>query len=192
MHTAHKPTIKNPNGSYYLTLTIVDWVDIFTRETYRQLIIETLRFYIKNKSLHVYAYCIMSNHIHMIVNTDMDFRLSDVIRDFKKYTSRRIIEIIQSEPESRREWLLTHFAKAGAAHSKTKRYKVWQDGNYAIEVYTEYFTWIKVHYIHRNPVKAGLVHSAEHWKYSSASNYQGMESVLPEVYCLAPPLLKIR
>lgn len=171
---------------------MVGWVDIFTRECYQKIIIETLRYYIENKTLHVYSYCIMSNHIHLIVNVDMEFSLSDIIRDFKKYTSRKIIEAIRTEPESRREWLLNYFEKAALDHTKTKNYKVWQDGNHAIELYSERFTWIKVRYIHQNPVRAGLVTSPEFWKYSSASNYQEMKSVLPEVYRLTPPLTLVK
>ena len=192
MFSGNKLTIKKPQGSYFLTITVVGWVDIFTRECYQKVVIETLQYYIKNKGLNIYAYCIMSNHIHMIANTDTGFSLSDVIRDFKKFTSRRIIEMIYSEKESRREWLLAYFEKAASEHSKTKNYKVWQDGNHAIELYNERFTWRKVLYIHRNPVRAGLVRSAEFWKYSSASNYQEMESVLTEVYRLTPPLFVIR
>ncbi|AEA44309.1 REP-associated tyrosine transposase [Fluviicola taffensis] len=192
MLSGNKLTIKKPQGSYYLTLTIVGWVDIFTRECYQKIIIETLQYYIKNKTLHVYSYCIMSNHIHLIVNVDMEFSLSDIIRDFKKYTSRKIVETIRTEPESRREWLLKHFETAAIIHSKTKNHKVWQDGNHAIELYNERFTWTKVQYIHQNPVRAGLVTSAEFWKYSSASNYQEMISVFPEIYRLTPPLTIVK
>lgn len=192
MLSGNKLTIKKAQGSYFLTITVVGWVDIFTRECYQKIVIETLQYYIKNKTLNVYAYCIMSNHMHLIANTDVGFNLSDIIRDFKKFTSRRIIEAIYAEKESRREWLLAYFEKAANEHSKTKKYKVWQDGNYAIELYNERFTWRKVLYIHRNPVRAGLVTSAEFWKYSSASNYREMESVLPEVCRLKPPLFVIR
>jgi putative transposase len=192
MWSGNKLTIKKPQGSYYLTLTIVGWIDIFTRECYQKIIIETLQYYIKNKTLNIYSYCIMSNHIHLIANVDMEFSLSDVVRDFKKYTSRKIIETIQTEPKSRREWLLAYFEEAALIHAKTKNYKVWQDGNHAIELYNERFTWTKVQYIHQNPVRAGLVTSAEFWKYSSACNYQELNSVLPEVYRLTPPITVVR
>ena len=66
---------------------------------------------------------------------------------------------------------------------KHKNYKFWRPGNYAIEVYTEKFVWIKINYIHNNPVKAGLVKSPLDWVYSSASNYQDEESIL-EVFKL--------
>ncbi|MFY7990494.1 MAG: REP-associated tyrosine transposase [Fluviicola sp.] len=188
MLSGQKLTIKNPNGSYYMTLTIVGWVDIFTRECYQKIIIEALKYYIKNKGLHIYSYCIMSNHIHLIANTDFPISLSDVMRDFKKHTSKQIILAIQSEPESRREWLLNYFKDAAEKHSKNKSFKFWQDGNHAIELYNERFTWTKIQYIHNNPVRAGLVVAPEYWKYSSAGHYQEMESVLPDVVRIAAPL----
>lgn len=133
----------------------------------------------------------MSNHIHMIVNCDEEFNLSEVIRDFKKFTSRKIIFQIQNETESRREWLLMLFKKAAENHTKTKNYKFWKDGNHAIELYNSRFTWRKIIYIHNNPVKAGYVRKTEDWKYSSASNYLDQASVLNEVHCLTPPLKSI-
>jgi REP element-mobilizing transposase RayT len=125
------------------------------------------------------------------VNSDDSYDLKDIIRDFKKYTSRMLINEIKNEPESRREWLLDLFEKAARDHTKNKFYKLWQDGNHAIELYSPYFTWIKVNYIHQNPVKAGLVKEAHFWKYSSASNYMEMESVLEAVDRLIAPVARI-
>lgn len=133
----------------------------------------------------------MSNHIHMVVNCDDEYNLSDVIRDFKKFTSRKILFQIQNEVESRREWLIKLFRQAAINHTKTKNYKFWQDGNHAIELYNSRFTWKKINYIHNNPVKAGYVRKIEDWKYSSASNYMGQVSVLDEVHCITPPLKTI-
>lgn len=191
MQKGIKQNIKKEQGSYFLTLTVINWVDIFTREIYSRTIIETLQYCIKNKGLNVYAYCIMSNHIHMIVNCEEGFNLSEVIRDFKKFTSRKILFQIQKESESRREWLLKLFENAALNHTKTKNYKLWKDGNHAIELYNSRFTWKKVNYIHNNPVKAGYVRKIEDWKYSSASNYLEMSSVLGEVNCLTGPLKTI-
>lgn len=84
--------------------------------------------------------------------------------------------------------MLAIFKQAGAEHCKKPAFKFWQDGNHPIELYNERFTWIKVMYIHRNPVKAGLVHSPEEWRYSSARNYHELDNVLPEVIPLTAPV----
>lgn len=191
MRIGLKKTIKYSSGSYFLTMTVVEWVDIFTRKRYADIVLDTLRFCIKNKGLHVYAYVIMSNHLHIIVNCDSGHKLEDIIRDFKKFSSKTMMESIRREPESRREWLVERFSKAAREHTKSHQFKIWQDGNFAIELYSERFTWTKIRYIHLNPVRAGLVKEETHWVYSSATNYQEMDSILKEVDCLAPPLLRI-
>ena len=186
MHQGVKHTIKK-NSSYYLTLTVVGWVDVFTRQNHRNTLIEALDYCIKSKGLNVYAYCIMSNHIHLVVNASEPFILQDVLRDFKKFTAKKICAQIEEESESRREWMLNLFRFSAASSKKHKNYRFWQAGNHAIELYSEKFTWEKIDYIHNNPVAAGWVNKPEYWQYSSASNYAGLaENVLEHVACLKP------
>jgi putative transposase len=187
MRSGNKLTIKT-NGSYYLTLTVVGWIDVFTRKNHKDAIIDSLRYCIQNKGLSVYSYCLMSNHLHLVVNTDGNFELKDVIRDFKKFSAKKVINQIKNEPESRREWMLQEFEKAGGASSRHKSYKFWQAGNHAIELFDERFTWDKINYTHNNPVEEGFVNNAHEWRYSSASNYHNQDSILKEVHCLLPRL----
>lgn len=178
MRQGVKHTIKK-NTSHYLTCTVVGWIDVFTRTNHKDAIIDALRYCIKNKGLNVYAYCLMTNHLHLIVNCNDPFELKDVIRDFKRHTAKMIMYQIKNEPESRREWMFREFENAGS-----KGNKFWQSGNHAIELYNERFTWHKINYIHDNPVKAGFIKNASDWRYSSASNYFELESILEEVYCI--------
>lgn len=119
----------------------------------------------------------MSNHIHLIIQSKDD-KLSDLIRDFKKFTAKNILEKIQTEPESRREWMLERFKKATETHSRNKNYQFWQYGNHAEEIYSEKFMWSKLDYVHLNPVRAGIVEKASHYLYSSASNYVTNQGLL--------------
>ncbi len=185
-----KQTIKK-NSSYFLTLTVVGWIDVFTRKNHKDAIIESLRYCISNKGLNVYSYCLMTNHLHLIVNTNTPHELKDVIRDFKRHTSKTIIEQIKNAPESRREWMLREFEKAGIESTKHKNYKFWQTGNHAIELFNERFLWDKINYIHNNPLEEGFVDRPEDWNYSSASNYQEKESLLPEVQRLVGRLIAV-
>jgi REP element-mobilizing transposase RayT len=118
----------------------------------------------------LYGYVIMSNHIHMVVQSG-NGELSDLLRDFKKFTSKEILKTIQEEPESRREWMLERFKLATDSHSRNKNYQFWQYGNHPEEIYSNKFMWSKLDYIHLNPVRAGIVEKASHYIYSSASNY---------------------
>ncbi|MFO0478927.1 MAG: REP-associated tyrosine transposase [Bacteroidota bacterium] len=185
-----KQNIKT-DRAYFLTLTIVGWIDVFTRKNHRDAILDSLRYCQKEKGLIVFAYVIMSNHIHLIANTNEPFPLKDTIRDFKKFTSRKIISLIQTEPESRREWMLSFFKNEGAKHAKNIDYKFWQDGNHAIELYNEKFVWDKINYIHNNPVEVSFVKYPHEWVYSSATNYQEKESIL-FIETVSQPLIAIK
>ena len=171
--------IRDQNKAHFITATVVDWIDIFTRKTYKDIVIESLAYCIKEKGMLLYGYVIMSNHIHLIVQSK-DGKLSDLIRDFKKFTAKNILEKIQTEPESRKEWMLERFKKATETHGRNKDYQFWQYGNHAEEIYSHKFMWAKLDYIHLNPVRAGIVEKASHYRYSSASNYvhdQGLLNV---------------
>ncbi|TDE42101.1 transposase [Flavobacterium rhamnosiphilum] len=162
--------IRDQTLPHYITATVVDWIDIFTRQTYRDSIIESLDYCIKNKGMILYGYVIMSNHIHLIIQSE-DGKLSDLIRDFKKFTAKNILDKIQAVPESRKEWMLERFKLAAEKHIRNKNYQFWQYGNHAEEIYSNKFMWSKLDYIHLNPVRAGLVEKASQYIYSSASNY---------------------
>lgn len=177
MKQGQKQNIKT-DRAYFLTLTVVNWIDVFTRKNHRDAIINSLKYCQKEKGLVVFAYCIMSNHIHMITNTTEPFLLKDTVRDFKKCTSKKIIDQILTEPESRKEWMLKLFEQEAEPSKRHKSYKFWQAGNHAIELYSEKFIWDKINYMHNNPIEAGLVKQAHEWVYSSASNYQEMESII--------------
>lgn len=118
----------------------------------------------------------MSSHIHLLCKAREDDLLSNVIRDFKTYTSKKIIETIIEYPESRREWMLEYFKKS-CEHLKRKQiYKVWQNGYHAGKVYSNKFIKQKVNYIHNNPVVEKLVANPEDYMFSSARNYAELNS----------------
>jgi len=162
--------IRDQTLPHFITATVVDWIDVFTRKTYRDTVIECLDYCIERKGMVLYGYVIMSNHIHLIVQSS-DGKLSDLIRDFKKFIATTVLEKIQIEPESRREWMLERFKLATESHSRNKNYQFWQYGNHPEEIYTNKFMWSKLDYIHLNPVRAGIVEKASQYIYSSASNY---------------------
>ena len=147
--------IRDQTLPHFLTVTVVDWVDVFSRQNYRDSVIECLDYCIKNKGMILFSYVIMSNHIHMIIQSD-DAKLSDLIRDFKKFTAKTILDKIQVEPESRRNWMLERFKLATETHSRNKNYQFWRLGSHAEEIYSENFMWSKIDYIHFNMLFHGL------------------------------------
>lgn len=182
--------IKDQSAPYFLTLQIVNWIDIFTKKTYRDIIIESLKFCQTEKHLEVYAFVIMSNHIHLILRSGMG-DLSGTLRDFKKFTSRKIIKSIDNPQESRRKWMLKLFEFEAMKRKKVSKMQMWTHENHAIALYSNTFMIEKLDYIHNNPVKAGIVEHPERYLYSSARNYAGMESVL-EITELSRPIKTYR
>ncbi len=165
-------------GVYYLTLTVIDWVDVFTRPVYKHIIIDSLKYCQQQKGLEIFAWCLMTNHLHMIAKAKEKFHLSDILRDFKKYVNKAILIAIQDEPESRRKWMLNRFEYAGRYDKKIKYFKFWKEGNEAKEIYSSEFFDQKLDYIHNNPVKAEIVEEAHEYLYSSAKNYSGKKGLL--------------
>jgi REP element-mobilizing transposase RayT len=155
-------------ATYYLTLTIVDWVDVLTRRIYKDIIIDSLDYCIKSKGLKLYGYVIMSNHIHLIAGSSTG-KLSDTIRDFKKFTANTIIHAINTEPESRREWMMHRFEWNASLNKRTSIHQFWTHENHAVSVFSLKFFNQKLNYIHLNPVRAGWVLLPEHYIYSSAN-----------------------
>jgi len=100
--------IRNPDGVYFLSFATVGWVDVFTRSCYSNIVVNSLNYCIAKKGLNVYAWIIMSNHVHLIVSAKTSILLSDILRDFKKFTSVELIKTISENiQESRKEWLLS-------------------------------------------------------------------------------------
>ena len=154
---------------YFVTLTVVDWIDVFTRRYYNDYIIENLAWNQANKNLNIYAYVIMTNHIHMVANVT-DGSLGEVWGKFKTYTSKRLYEMIAGNvQESRREWMLHAFDRVGKYNPLNTNHQFWQNGNYPVLLYSPAVIEQKIDYIHENPVRAGFVGSAHEYWYSSAN-----------------------
>ncbi|CAM3972687.1 transposase [Flavobacterium sinopsychrotolerans] len=111
--------IRDQTLPHFITATVVDWIDVFTRQTYRAIVIESLDYCIKNKGMILYGYVIISNHIHLIIQSQEE-KLSELIRDFKKFTAKSILEKIQIVLKA-----LERFKLATQAHSRNKEYQFW-------------------------------------------------------------------
>ena len=163
--------IENQNGVYFLTFTIIDWIDLFTRKEYSIIVVDSLNYCINEKHLEVYAYVIMSSHVHIVCRVNEPGNLSDVVRDFKKFTSKEFINIMDEIGESRKEWLLKRFSFEAQRAGRAKNFKIWKDDNHAIEIGEYIDIEQKVNYIHENPVKAMIVNHSYEYIFSSAGDY---------------------
>lgn len=168
---------------YFLTFTIVGWVDVFTRKETKHIILESLKYCVHEKGLVIYGYVIMTNHLHILVRAKQETSgLSDIVRDFKKFTSKKIIEwVLNSSKESRKEWMQMIFKYHAKFNSNNKTYQVWQNNNRPKKIVLPRFATQKLNYIHYNAVRAGFVDRPEDYIYSSYRAYycEERDIVLP-------------
>lgn len=166
-------TIHEEYYPYFITSSIVDRISLFSDSEIARIILESLTFIQNEFKVKLYAYVIMENHIHMIAEVE---ELSECIRKFKSYTARQIID---SLTKRNRSILLKRLKSAKKSHKTENEYQVWEEGIHPIQMNTYKKMIDCIEYIHNNPVKAGFVGCAEHWRYSSASSYHGLEGLIP-------------
>ena len=156
----------NENQVHFLTCTVIEWIDIFTKPEYFQIIIDSLRYCRVNKGLQLYEYVVMTNHLHLIAQANDGCKLSQIISDFKKYTTLEILKALKADNQ---KYILTLLSNS---YSKKYGYEnqIWQRENYPELIVSEVFLLTKANYIHGNPVKKGYVSKPEDWCYSSARN----------------------
>jgi len=169
--------ITDQSEVYFVTFTVVDWIDVFIKKKYFEIITDSLIFCRKNKGLNIHAYVIMSNHFHGIFSSSQN-SLAYTIRDFKSYTASSIIKLIKDENSIRSKWILRNFRHNAFKNQRGHDHQFWMRRNHAKTCESSKFTMEKLNYIHNNPVKAGYVLKPEHWIYSSAQNYMNNTGVL--------------
>lgn len=167
--------------AYYVTITVTDWVDLFTRKRYKEIVVDSLKYCQRKLGLEIYAWCLMSSHLHMMCSSLSEKILYEIIQRFKMFTTKTLLASIQEGPESRREWLMERFAEPCKNIKKKQNYKLWRHGYHAKELRSNDFIYQKLEYIHNNPVDEGIVTYAEDYVYCSAPAYAGKEGLLDVV-----------
>ncbi len=168
----------NPEGLYFVSFATVFWIDVFVRRIYFDCLVENLNYCVNEQGLVIYAWCIMPSHMHLVFKSTIK-KPADMIGGFKSYTSRKLIRLIESNmQESRREWLLNAFQKAGKANANNLNTQFWQQHNHPIELWSGHVIQQKIDYTHNNPVEAGFVDNDYEYLYSSARDYCGIKGLV--------------
>ena len=147
----------------FITVTCLEWKHVLVDNSFKDIIIESLRYLSKSNRVSIYAFVIMSNHFHMIWQMLGEHKREDVQRDFLKYTSQQILKVLRNENSSILADLLVQ--------SKDRKYQVWERNPLSIPLWSGKVIDQKVDYIHYNPVEAGLCKSPAEYLYSSAGFY---------------------
>jgi len=168
----------NQENPHFVTFSVINWIDVFTRISYREILLDSIKHCQINKGLEVYAWCIMSNHVHMIVGTNK-MPMDGILRDLKKHTSKAIVKAIRENPqESRKNWMIWMFEREGQTNPNNEYHQFWEQDSHPIELFSNEVMQQKLDYIHDNPVRAGWVDRPEHYLYSSARDYAGEKGLL--------------
>lgn len=161
---------------------VVEWLDVFTRNEYKDILVESLSYCQKNKGMEIFAWCIMTNHVHLVYRSVDGIDPALLLGDFKRFTSKAIVKAIKENPkESRKEFLLEQFKTAGAKASNVNEFQFWRHDNKPIELWSNKVIYEKISYIHKNPVEAGMVYYPEEYVYSSAADYTDKKGLLDNV-----------
>ncbi|HCR53740.1 MAG TPA: transposase [Cytophagales bacterium] len=167
---------------YFISFAVVGWVDVFIRKEYKDILLESWRYCQKEKALEIYAWCVMSSHVHMIIGS-RGKPLEKIVGEMKSYTSRMLRKAIESNSgESRKEWMLALMHQVGSENSNNNDWQFWQQHNHPIELLTEKMFYQKMEYIHRNPVEAGFVENEEDYWYSSARDFYDRKGLIELSY----------
>ena len=159
---------------YFVTFSTINWIDLFIRNEYKQIMLDSWKHCQAKKGLEIYGWCIMTSHIHMIIGTHGE-NLENIIRDMKRHTSIALRDALKNHPgESRKEWMLWMMERAGKKNGHNIEFQLWQQDNHPIELFNPKILHQKLDYIHYNPVEAGIVENPEDYLYSSARDYFGL------------------
>lgn len=172
--------IYNRQSCYFITFNTVDWVDVFIRPVYKQVIVHTLNHFIDNKGLTVFAWCLMTNHLHLLVQAKEGFVMADIEKEFKTFTTAKILEAIDTEPEVRKEWMMKRFENVGSILGLLKKFHVWQSTGSPqfIDMKKTDALIDQVCFVHENPVRDRFVDTAAEYPYSSARDYAGLKGLV--------------
>ncbi|AMK78677.1 MULTISPECIES: REP-associated tyrosine transposase [Methylomonas] len=166
--------LQNPSP-HFLTATINQWLPLFTRPATVNIVLDSWRFLQHESGFQLYGYVILENHLHLIAASP---DLSRDMQRFKAYTAKQIIAYLQ---QSGSEQVLELLALLKRPHKTESEYQVWEEGSHPQLIESEAAMRQKLDYIHLNPVKRGYVDLPEHWRYSSARNYAGLEGLIEVV-----------
>jgi REP element-mobilizing transposase RayT len=165
-------TITEADKPHFMTCTVIEWLPVFTRPETVNILLDCWQYQRQNMGLKLYGYVILENHLHFIAQAP---DLNKCVSSFKSYTARQIIDHLEAQHV---EYLLKRFRLARLAQRTDRNYQFWQEGVHAELVFNETIMRQKLDYIHYNPVKRGYVALPEHWRYSSAGFYAGLDGLI--------------
>lgn len=164
--------ITDPAQPHFLTCTVMEWLPLFSRPALVDILLDCWRYQQARQGLRLYGYVVMENHLHYLAQAP---DLARCVSSFKSYTARRILDDLEQRGA---QSALQRLRFSKRAHKQDREYQLWQEGSHAELVCSEDAMRQKLDYIHHNPLRRGYVDRPEHWRYSSARDYQGQPGLI--------------
>ena len=177
-------------GLFFCTTSFHKQRRLLLGDKYYHIILKSLGFLKQKYNFEVVAYVIMSSHLHLILFVQKGTTLSDIMRDFKKFTAYKIrrqleedkaFDLLDSLKIERSQEVTPDTigtpdttkssVPSGVTSRWKQKFKIWEDRFDDLYLNQEKTLLVKFNYIHNNPVRAGLVKRPEDYPYSSARNY---------------------
>lgn len=141
----------------FVTTTVAEWTPVFADEGCARSILQQLHRTVIHHQLSLAAYVVMPSHIHLLLGFKEIEKLSKVIQQFKSLSTRQLRPLLPPN-------LIEVFHRNG-------RFQFWKPRFDEVIIWSEKQFRIKVDYIHRNPVKAGLADKIADYPFSSAGDW---------------------
>lgn len=177
---SHNQPIIPRDSCYFLTLNVVDRIDVFVRPAYKQVVVNALNHFVDTQGLIVYAWCLMTSHVHLLIKTREGNGPAYFERDFKRYTTPEILKAIEVEMDPRREWMIKQFENFGKSLKKIEKFHLWQNCSSPLHIDCGQPQLLldRIGHIHENPVRERIVELPENYLFSSARDYMGMKGLV--------------
>jgi REP-associated tyrosine transposase len=177
---SHNQPIIPRDSSYFLTFNVVDRVDVFIRPAYKQVVVDALNHFVDTQGLMVYAWCLMTSHVHLLIKTREGNGPAYFERDFKKFTTPEILKAIEMEKDPRREWMIQQFENFGKSLKKIEKFHLWQNCSSPLHIDCGQPQLLldRIGHIHENPIRERIVELPENYLFSSARDYAGMKGLV--------------
>ncbi|HVU55101.1 MAG TPA: transposase [Puia sp.] len=193
MLTNDKP-IGSGEACYFLTLNVVDRIDVFTRPAYKQVVADALNHFVDLGQITIYAWCLMTHHLHLLVRTPEGYSPAWFERDFKKYTTPEILKAIDVEMDLRKDWMVQRFEDFGKTLKRIEKLHLWQNCSSPLHIDSGQPELLisRIDHIHENPVRERIVDLPEAYLYSSARDYIGGKGLVKVKVVQAQGLSKMK
>ncbi len=169
----HWSNLPTSDDYCFVTTTIEDYLPVLAEPTNARMVLDALSFYRDKYAFLIHGFVVMPEHLHLMLKLERTVELGILMKDFKRYTARRIIQYCVDQSKAD---YLSAFERRGLMEGD--RHSVWQRSYRSVPIVTPRSGMDKLRYIHHNPVRRGLVEYAEQWPYSSAGVYSGGEAYI--------------